>query len=93
MLTTPAKIQKMFYFRVIYDPIIDNDPFDGRNLINNVLNKFGYKWFDCCGGQAAFEPKGDFIQFVSIIRGLANQYNIPVERIEHCNYPGLGLFH
>lgn len=82
----------IFYFRVKYDTIIDNDPFIDRNIIAEVLSKHGYQFVDMTGGQAAYEANDNFTDFEHIVRRTAKKHNIPLQTITFCEYPGLGLF-
>lgn len=90
MINMPFMI---FYFRVKYDPTLNNDPFDDRNVIAEELAKDGYQFVDMTGGQAAYEPNDNFSAFEHIVRSTAKKKRIPLQTVTFCEYPGLGLFH
>lgn len=83
----------IYYFRVFENEELDPcATLIARENIVDALSHYDFKWLDCTGGQASFEPIGDFAVFENVVRVVAriNQYNLL--SVTHCLDPGVGLF-
>lgn len=81
----------VFLFQVNYLPDGSKD-IEGRQLVEDAVNKAGFKHLDSCSSRAAYKAKpGKLVNFQSVVRLAANMHHIKIRRILYIPDPGLGL--